>query len=349
MNAPQPKKLLILNILNILRRYSDESHRLSQKDIQAILARDYDMAVDRKTVKRNLADLAESGLPLEYTEITRGNSGGEPETICTDWYIEREFSDAELRLLIDSILFSGHIPQRQKRSLIQKLEGLSSQYFHSHMAHISAIPDGAPENKQLFYTIEVLDQAIAEKKQVRFAYCEFGTDLKLHQRTDQNGAPKVHTVNPYQIAAAHGKYYLICNYQSHDDVAHVRLDHIADIRLLDTPVRPTREVKGLERGLDLPRHMAEHVYMFPGPSGPVVFRAKRHLVGSLIDWFGGGIRFSEEGQEEVTARVTVNYEAMRRWALQYALHVRILSPDWLADGVREDLAAANERWNSSAD
>ena len=33
MPVKQPKKLLILNILNILRKYSDEEHRLSQKDI----------------------------------------------------------------------------------------------------------------------------------------------------------------------------------------------------------------------------------------------------------------------------------------------------------------------------
>ena len=30
------KKLIIMNILDILRRYSDEDHRLSQKDIVAL-------------------------------------------------------------------------------------------------------------------------------------------------------------------------------------------------------------------------------------------------------------------------------------------------------------------------
>ena len=32
-----PKKTLILNILDILRRYTDEDHRLSQKEIAALL------------------------------------------------------------------------------------------------------------------------------------------------------------------------------------------------------------------------------------------------------------------------------------------------------------------------
>lgn len=34
MPVKQPKKLLILNILDILRKYSDEEHRLSQKLLQ---------------------------------------------------------------------------------------------------------------------------------------------------------------------------------------------------------------------------------------------------------------------------------------------------------------------------
>ncbi len=33
MYTPQPKKMLIMNILDILKKYSDEDHRLSQKDI----------------------------------------------------------------------------------------------------------------------------------------------------------------------------------------------------------------------------------------------------------------------------------------------------------------------------
>ena len=48
-----------MNILDILKRYTDENHRLSQKDIQDILEREYDMTVERKAVKRNLMNLIE--------------------------------------------------------------------------------------------------------------------------------------------------------------------------------------------------------------------------------------------------------------------------------------------------
>lgn len=41
MYAPLPKKLLIINILDILKKYSDKNHRLSQKDIIEILDKEY--------------------------------------------------------------------------------------------------------------------------------------------------------------------------------------------------------------------------------------------------------------------------------------------------------------------
>ena len=46
MYAKPPKKLLIMNILDILRKYTDENHRLSQNDILEILERDYQMKTE---------------------------------------------------------------------------------------------------------------------------------------------------------------------------------------------------------------------------------------------------------------------------------------------------------------
>ena len=41
MYQSQPKKMLILYILDILQKYTDSEHRLSQKEILEILERDY--------------------------------------------------------------------------------------------------------------------------------------------------------------------------------------------------------------------------------------------------------------------------------------------------------------------
>ena len=217
---------------------------------------------------------------------------------------------------------------------------MSNVYFRSRVKHIRTMPDTAPQNKQLFYTIEVLDEAISKGRKVSFRYTSFGLDKQRRPRTDEAGKPKEYTVSPYQMAAANGRYYLICCTDPYDNVSHYRLDRIVDIRMTDEPARPAKTVQGLEHGVDLPKHMAEHVYMFAGPSQPVTFRMKKYLLDDVIDWFGTEIAFSDESEDEVTARVTVNLAAMRRWAVQYSPHTRILSPESLVKEVTQDLCSA---------
>lgn len=55
------KKLLVINILDILNKYSDAEHRLKQKDFIDIPRKEYGMEVDRKAVRRNLSYLLEYG------------------------------------------------------------------------------------------------------------------------------------------------------------------------------------------------------------------------------------------------------------------------------------------------
>ena len=337
------RKKLSFAILDILRQYSDENHKLSQNDIVELLERDYDMKADRKSVKRNITTLLEMGYPIDFKETLRmyPNKDGvlEESYILSDFWLDREFTDAELRLLIDSLLFSKHIPYSQCDELITKLEGLSNRYFKSRVRFISTLPETAPKNRELFYTIEILDEAIANGKQVAFTYNEYGTDKKLHPKRQRE-----YIVNPYQMAATNGRYYLIGNYDKYDNLANYRLDRITGIRLLDTPVKPVRQVEGMKNGLYLPKHMAEHLYMFSGESVPVTFRMKKTILNDVIDWFGTEIAFFDETEDEVTARVTVNWSAMRYWAQQYCRFVRILTPTNLAEQVKEDLQMALENY-----
>lgn len=126
MYTKQPKKLLIMNIFDILRRYTDADHRLSQKDIIDILKRDYEMDADRKAIRRNILDLIDFGYEIEYTSTVRRmtnpkNGETKESEILSDFHLNRDFTDAELRLLIDSLLFSKHIPNNQCKELVKKI------------------------------------------------------------------------------------------------------------------------------------------------------------------------------------------------------------------------------------
>ena len=341
MSSNKPKKLLIVNILDILRKYTDAEHTLSQRDIADILKSEYGMTADRKAIRRNIIDLIEAGYEIEYSESIRmvpNAKTGEMEEsyIWSDFYLVRDFTDSELRLLIDGVLFSGHIPNAQRMELIKKLEWLSNKYFSSHMKHIYTAPNTLPQNDQLFWTVELLDEAIAKGRKVRFRYLEYGTDKKLHERTREDGSAREYVVSPYQMAAKEGKYYLICNYDKYDDISNYRIDRIAKIELLDEPAKPFESLPWAKsRRLDLAEYMREHIYMYSSESVRVKFRAVKPMISDVIDVFGTEVRFFDETAETVTVSAMVNEMAMLQFARSFAPDVVVLEPKNLAQKVVE--------------
>ena len=145
-NMPETsKKMIPLCILEILRKHTDEEHTLDQKDIIELLESEHDLVVERKAIRSNIVKLLEMGFPISYTETER-----EGNTIWSDFWLERDFTDSELRLIIDGILFSNHIPHKQRMELAKKIEGLSSEYFKSHVRHIATLPDAGARVPALF-------------------------------------------------------------------------------------------------------------------------------------------------------------------------------------------------------
>ncbi len=350
MSIKPPKKMLILNILDILRRYTDEDHRLSQKEIIEILEKEYDMKADRKSIRRNILNLIDCGYDIEYSESIRmvpNSKTGEMEEsyIWSDFYLERQFTDGELRLLIDSLLFSQHVPYSQCKELVGKLEGLSNIYFRSRVKHISRLPETQGDNKQLFLNIELLDEAINKGKKVSFQYAEYGTDKKLHIRCRPDGSQRVYTVNPYQMAAKEGKYYLICNYDKYDDISNYRLDRIRDIQILEDAVKPFESLHGANgQRLDLGQYMKEHIYMYSSDSARVTFRIVRAMVSDVIDLFGKDVRFFDETPTHVSVSVNATEKAAEQFARNYFPDVLVLEPKRLADSICEDMTKAIEQY-----
>ena len=361
MYVKQPKKLLILNILDILRKYTDEDHRLSQKEIAEILKNEYDMKADRKAIRRNLLNLMDCGYEIEYSEtirnvpvkdkktgaVLRDKDTGEPvmeeNELWSDFYLKRQFTDGELRLLIDSLLFSRHIPYSQCKDLVEKLEDLSNIYFKSRVRYISTLPEDKTDNRQLFYNIEMLDEAISKNRKVSFRYVEYQTDKKLHEKRRPDGSIREYVITPYQMAAREGKYYLICNYDKYDDVSNYRLDRIRDIRIVDEPGKPFSELKWSgNRKLDLAEYMKEHVYMYSSENVHVKFRIVKPMITDVVDMFGKEVIFSDEDETHVTVAVKTNERAMEQFAKNFAPDVEVLQPESMREKLREELERAVE-------
>lgn len=313
------KKMLNMLILEILQKYSDEEHSLTQQEIIRLLDQNYGMECDRRSVKNNVVSLKEMGYDISMEKGYR--------------LMSRDFDDSELRILIDSVLFSKSISTRQARGLIEKLRDHASNFFNAKVTHVCNLPDlPRTANKQAMYSLYAINDAISEKRKISFIYNEMGIDFKLHAKRREP-----YIVNPYQMVANNGRFYLIGNYDKYDNVAHFRIDKMTDVRVLEDKAKPMKQLQELKDGLNLPKHMAEHMYMFSGPSIPVTLETTEDMMSELVDWFGSDFRVEKIGADRIRARITCNEQAMRYWALQYGPYVEVIKPESLRNQIIEDI------------
>lgn len=320
MSGLEPKKLALLRIWQILQKHSDYDHPLTQDDIISYLRNDYGIEMERKAIGRNISELREAGI-----EIGSRRAGS---------YIEnREFEDSELRLLIDSVLQSKHITARHSKDLIEKLCGLSSKYFRSHVKNICSINDWSKtDNQALFYNIDVIDEAIASGKQIRFEYNKYGVDGKLHKSSRQR-------MSPYQLILHNQRYYLMGYSEYWRRMVYQRMDRISNMSICEYPATPIKSIKGYERGIDYKQIATEMPYMYADTPERVEFIADKKIIDQVVDWFGQDIRMSIVPDNEKIIKVEIHssLKAMEHWALQYINYVEVIKPESLRAQIKASL------------
>ncbi len=325
MDAPEPKKLALLRILKILEDHSDYDHPLKQEDILRYLEEEYKIVIERKAVARNLSLLKEAG----YKIMSCRNGS----------YLDyRTFTDAELRILIDGVLSSKHIPTGYSKDLIERLCGLSNEYFKAHVDHVRSFADwDRTDNNALLYNIEIVDEAIGAKKQVRFDYNKYGADKKMHRTA-------THLASPYQLILHNQRYYLMARNEKWGNMAFYRLDRITNMTVADEKLTPITKNEGYERGINYKELSTALPYMYTDKPERVDFIAEDHIVDQIIDWFGKDVRINPEGDGKVKVSLVVSKNAMEHWALQYAGYVRVVYPQSLVDSIKTRLEKAEKEY-----
>ena len=113
--------------------------------------------------------------------------------------------------------------------------------------------------------------------------------------------------------------------------------------MLDETAKPISKLK--EGTLNLPKHMAEHLYMFAGESVSAKFKAKNYIIDQVIDWFGKDVKIAPENDDECTVSVTVNKESFFHWALQYGMHIEVLEPLDIRQKVIDSIKTIGEKYD----
>jgi predicted DNA-binding transcriptional regulator YafY len=321
------EKTNILCILNILTKYSDPDHILSVNDIQEKMKTIYDINVDRRTIYRNVNALIEFGYDIsKYDENKEG------------YYLrERDFEPSELHMLCDAVLTADCIPEKQGRTLMRKLQGLGSTYQTKCINRLALMKtDRKSISPQLFYNIDLLDEAISTNKQVEFDYYTFDIDLKLKPRRE-----KKYVANPYALYWSNGQYYLISNMDIHEGVTHFRLDRIRNLVVTSNPLKPA------PKGFNEYEYASKALFMFGGEAQTFTIKCEHRILNDVIDRFGDKIIIQESDADTFTAIVKATTGGMRIWAIHYVETCKVLSPEWLVEDVKSALRTGMRKYGIS--
>ena len=161
MAESSKNKLVALRILEVLTKYSDESHELSASKIIEYLSEKYDLSVERKAVYRDIAALEECGY-----DIIKGGRG---------YFLgARPFESAELRLLIDAMQSARFISGKKTQQMIEKLGTLCSEYdFKLLKQQVFLDSRTKCENEEIFYSVDAINKAISTAKKLAFKYLTY--------------------------------------------------------------------------------------------------------------------------------------------------------------------------------
>ena len=327
MEGLEAKKLALLRILQILHKYSDLQHTLTQEKIAYYLDSEYGIVIERKAISRNISLLMDADVEIGH---------------CRDgYYLEtREFEDTELKLLVDSVLCNQNITAKHSADLIEKLCKLSNKYFRSHVKNVYAVKDwNKSDNAALFFNIEMIDMAINEGKQVQYDYNKYGKDKKLHKSSFQRATP-------YQLILHNQRYYLMGYSEYWGNMIFHRLDRITNIKIYDAPAYPLKKVPGYESGIDYKKISTTMPYLHSDKPERVEMLADAWVIDQVVDWFGKDLAVREtDDPEKIIISLWANPYAMSLWALQYVNYIEVISPAHLRNKIRDFLKTGLDKYS----
>ena len=334
------KKYVAFEMVKILKEYTDREHPMKQKELVDRL-HEMGYTTDRSTVRRTMTDLVmdPDSRVRSLSNAAHDEKDSDYDTYYSGLYYDREFSPAELRWLIDGILYSRNVPHEARKDLLEKLCGLGNVHFRKNLNlnRIRRLAADEPHNPELFNNIELIGRAIDTGRKITLLYGYMGPEFRLVPR--RQGYRQL--LSPYAMVIRNGFYYLICNNDRHTTLTVYRMDRIMDVRVEeDCPVRPVRELDGFHEGWNLQEFMAHNANMAFGDPVLITFECTEAGVPIVIDAFGKSVSFQKRPDGQYDCSVRVPEFDMALFATQNWRFVRVTSPRSLVDRLRKDLLDA---------
>ena len=344
MRQEGEKKRGLLLIARILKERTDASHPLSQQQILEILAEEFDVHIDRKSVRRNLSALTDAGWPIRFYEKRR-KFKRKTEVMTTGWYWEALISDEEAEILSDLFRFAP-LAQKNRSDLLTMLNGMTGPFTDLRRSETNGLSDPtrvafSMAQKEM---VKQLAAAIRKRVKIGFYYCYYGMDGRWHRETDDGGNDRRRIVHPFRILAAGGIYLLLACDDGTDEVRLYPVSRIEDISLTDEPRRPVRSLEALKFGIHPEDHISVSTHLYEGAATLCLLEMKSELLTECLQDFYGNIRIASAGERTVQVEINAPPLQVGDWALVHGDGAKVIAPPALVRQTKEAAMAAARQY-----
>ena len=322
MTMIENKKASILLILKVLQEYSDEDHFLTQQDIIDKVDELYGIELERKSVAFSISLLQE----LDY-DINKSPRGGYA-------LLSRDFDNSEIRYVTDALFSSKSLSAKQAAELSKKLNSCLSRYQRKDYNYIYKSSEiNRSENKELFYTLELIEEAKRRGKRISFQYLTYDESGKPYTKMDGYR----YIVSPYYSVNSSGRYYLICNYrEKYRAITWFRIDYMFNPKIEeDWPIKSIESLEGVKE-FDIAKYLNDNIYLLDGNVINATIQIENpNSIQFVVDWFGKNSKIYKK-DNKLFADIKCNESALFYWYMQYSETLTIISPQSLIDRVKKE-------------
>ncbi len=315
-------KIKLLFLHDIFTRQTDKDHVYSANELCDLLL-EYGINCERKSIYSDIEALKEYG--MDIVNVRSPKRG---------YYLnERKFDVAEIRLLIDAVQAAKFISSRKTKALIYKIGNLLSEFQEEELREQIYVESSFKSEKEdLYEIIKALDDAVKKSKQVQITYAK----RKLENRYLKKSEGKVFLINPYSLLWSNDHYYLVCNNDKYNNLMHLRLDRISQVKLLDSPSKHFSKVSKYTDKFDTADYSNKIFNMFTGESGEIELCCDNRIIDDILEKFGDEtpLKIFDENHFMFKADVELS-NGLISWIMQYGADIKVLSPKNLSDALVE--------------
>ena len=330
----EKKGLLLLVIIDILRAHTDYTHRMTKEELRQRIKQECGFAPARNTITDKLNALEDAGFPIVQ---------GTNERV---YYDGHDLTDGELRFLIDSVLYSDFVTHKSAAQIIETLAAFGTTDFQKEINRQKSRIERSRKgiNQDVYRTIEDVQSAIRNKKQISCNYLTYRPDL-----TTECVYPEDITVNPYELVCKKGRYYLLGALKDSDRMLSWRVDRLCNIKVLTARCREIPLIREIHASGGMSAYAEKQPDLCGGVTETFKIQCAKTAIDEMVDAFGMDFIIAPEqtdndDDETVILSVKATRESMKAWAFTHAASMVVISPADFRNEIAESLADAKRMY-----